>query len=387
MDRRRTVLLALTLVASFSTLFARIVLSPLVPAIIADFSSSRAAIGLAFTCLWAAYAVVQYPAGALADQYGEKSVVLIALVAMSLSSLLVGAAPVYGLFLLAAVLLGASAGLYPPAGSSLLTKRFENTGTALGLHVAGANIAGLIAPVAAAYVAVRYGWRAAPLLTTAIVAPLFLLFLWRVRPTPPDDDSSLRTRLAPAAAASLLTRPSIAFTVIVGTIGTFTFGAVASFLPTFLVQFRGLSTTRAGVVFGVVYLFSALAMPNSGRLSDRVGRDYAIATSFSIVVLGLAILLYAVNVPALLGAVILGLGISFAAPIQSRFMDHLGDGERGVGFGLARAVTGLAGSTGSVVVGTVADFSGWLPAYGLVAGLLVAAVAVILANRLVGPGW
>lgn len=387
MPRRRSILLALTLLASFSSLFARLVLSPIVPAIIADLSSSKAAIGLAFTCMWASYAVVQYPGGALADRYGEKSVVLAALVAMGIASALLAAAPVYGLFLLAAVLLGGSVGLYPPAGSSLLTKRFTNTGSALGLHVAGANIAGLIAPVAAAWVAVRFGWRTAPLLTTALVIPLFVLFYARVEPTPPDTAASLRSRLSLHSAASVLSRPSIAFTTLIGAIGVFTFGAVASFLPTFLVEFRELTTTRAGVVFGVVYLFSAMAMPTMGRLSDRVGRDAAIAVSFAGVIAGLSILLTLQAVPAILGAVVLGLGISFAASIQSRYMDHLGDGERGVGFGLSRAVTGLIGSTGSVIVGTIADLSGWIPAYGLVAGLLVTAIVLLVANRLVGPGW
>ncbi|MFB6312097.1 MAG: MFS transporter [Salinirussus sp.] len=387
MDRRRTVLLALTLLASFSSLFARLVLSPLVPAIIDDLSVSTGAIGLAFTCMWAAYAVAQYPAGALADRYGEKSIVLAALAAAGLTSVLVAIAPIYGLFLIAAVLLGGSVGLYPPAGSSLLTKRFTNTGSALGIHVAGANIAGLIAPIAAVFVAVRLGWRAAPLLTTALVAPLLVLFATQIRPTPPDTTASLRSRLTPSGAVAVLSRPQIAFTAVLGTIGVFAFGSVASFLPTFLVQFRGLSTTEAGTVFGIVYLFSALAMPNTGRLSDRVGRDYAIALAFTGVVSGLVILLFALAVPAILGAVVLGLGISFAAPIQSRYMDYLGDGERGVGFGLARAVTGLVGSTGSVIVGTVADLAGWLPAYGLVAGLLIAAIVLILANRLLGPGW
>lgn len=387
MPGRRSLLLALTLVASFATLFARLVLSPLVPAIIEDLSVSTGAIGLAFTCMWAAYAVTQYPAGALADRYGEKSVVLVALAAAGLTSVLLAAAPVYGLFLVGAVLLGGSVGLYPPAGSSLLTKRFTNTGSALGFHVAGANIAGLIAPIAAVFVAARFGWRAAPLLTTAIVAPLFVLVLAGVRPTPPDDGESVRTRLAPGGAVSVLSRPPIAFTAVLATIGTFAFGAVASFLPTFLVRFRGLPTAEAGTIFGVVYLCSALAMPATGRLSDRVGRDFVIVGSFGGVVAGLAILLLALDLPALVGSVVLGLGISFAAPIQSRFMDHLGDDERGVGFGLARAVTGLAGSTGSVVVGTVADLAGWLPAYGLVVCLLLSAIALILLNRLVGPGW
>lgn len=387
MERRQYLLLGLALLAFFSTLFARLALSPLVPEIIDDLSSSKSAIGLAFTGMWAAYSVVQYPAGALADRYGEKSLVLASVVAIGGASLLIAAAPSYVLFLAAAVLLGASTGLYPPAGSSLLTKRFTNTGGALGLHVAGANLAGLVAPIAAAYVGVRYGWRAAPLLSLVLVVPLFVLFYSLVRPTPPETGASLRSRLAPGAAASVLSRPPIAFTAFVGTVGVFAFGAIASFLPTFLVEFRGLSTTRAGTVFGTVYLFSALTLPVMGRLSDRLSRDYAIGASFAGVVAGLVLLLRAADLPAVVGAAVVGVGTSWGGSLQSRYMDHLGDEERGVGFGLIRAVTGLVGSVGSVVVGSLAEFSGWPAAYGLVAGLLAAAVLALLANRLVGPGW
>ena len=387
--RRRYLLLVPAVGTYFTTLFARLVLSPVVPDIIAAFDSSKTAVGLAFTGMWAAYALVQYPAGALADRHGERLLVLASIVATGAASLLVAGAPVYPLFLLATALLGASAGVYAPAGTSLLAKRFASRGFALSLHVAGANVAGLVAPVAAAYVAVRYGWRAAPILTLGLVVPLFFLSVVLIRPTTPaEPGATLRSRLSPGAAVSVLSRPSIAFTAAVGTVGVFTFNAVASFLTTFLIEFRGLSTTAAGAAFGVVYLLSATTMPLMGRAADRFDRDHAIAASFCAVATGLALLVLGRGVvPALAAVVVLGAGISWGGSVQSRYMDHLSDAERGTGFGLVRSVTGLAGSVGSVVVGAVSEHSGWPAAYGLVIGLLLVVVVGMALNRSVGRGW
>lgn len=379
----RHTLLTLAIGAFFLTLFVRLVLSPVVPAIIDAFDSSKSAIGLAFTGMWAAYALVQYPGGVLGDRFGEYRLILLSIGLTGLSGLLLALSVSYGFFVVAAILLGASAGLYGPAGTSLLAKSFRNTGQALGLHVAGANVAGLIAPVAGAYVGIRYGWRAAPVLGIALAVPLFVAFAWYAEPTEPSQpERSIRAQFTPKTLLEVLLRPSIAYTMGLGIIGVFTFQAIASFLPTFLIEFWGLTTQRAGTAFGIVYLFSAMTMPITGRVSDVTGRDLTITFSFLTVASGLGILLAGrMVVPALVAVVVVGIGISWGGVLHSRYMDHLDDAERGTGFGLVRTVTGLVGSLGSVVVGSLAEFAGWQAAYSLVIGLLLIAITALLANR------
>ncbi|MDX1744756.1 MAG: MFS transporter, partial [Halobacteriales archaeon] len=290
--RGRTTLLGLAIVAYFLTLFAKLVISPVVPDIIETFGTSKSAIGLALTAMWASFALVQYPAGILGDRYGEKPVILAAIAVTGIAGLLVALAPSYGVFVLVVVLLGFGAGLYPASGTSLLAKRFTRTGQVLGLHVAGANLAGLVAPILAAYVAVRYGWRAAPVLVILLAIPVFVLFFTGVRPTVPSrPDVTMRDRFTVGAFSDILSRRPILFTTLIGIIGQFTFGAIASFLPTFLIEFWGLGTERAGAVFGIVYLFSALAMPLTGRLSDVIGRDLSIMGSLTMTTAGLSLLL------------------------------------------------------------------------------------------------
>ncbi|MFC7172766.1 hypothetical protein ACFQL0_04165 [Haloplanus litoreus] len=84
------------------------------------------------------------------------------------------------------------------------------------------------------------------------------------------------------------------------------------------------------------------------------------------------------------GAGLVGLGLSWPGVVNSRFMDHLAADERGTGFGLVRTVVLLVSSLGSGVTGTVAEAVGWFAAYGVVAALLAALVALVVGNRVLG---
>jgi MFS family permease len=185
----------------------------------------------------------------------------------------------------------------------------------------------------------------------------------------------------------LLRRPSVAYTTLLAVLVSFTFQAVSSFLPTFLVQYRGIDTGVAGVAFGGAFALSALAGPAVGRLSDRTSRDLGIAVSVSLAAAGLAALVAAPGVVGVVaGTALLGVGISWPGAVQARFMDQFVEDERGFGFGLVRTVYLLLAAPGSVVVGVLADVGGWAVAYGAVVAVLAACLLAIGCNRGLGLG-
>jgi len=121
MDRRAGIeVLGVTTAAFFATMVARLVTSPLVPRIIEDFTVSKSEVGVAFTGLWAAYAVFQFPGGVLVDRIGEKRVIVLAMAATGLASLVLSLSPSFVLFALFSVGVGAGAGLYLTAGTAFL---------------------------------------------------------------------------------------------------------------------------------------------------------------------------------------------------------------------------------------------------------------------------
>ena len=379
---RHTVLACCTL-AFAATMVARLAISPLVPDIASGLSISTGEIGLALTGMWAAYALMQFPSGVFGDRFGEHRVILAALFLTAVASVLLAFSTSFALFAFFTVLLGLAAGLHYTVATTFLTKRFDEIGRAIGVHVAGGPLAGLLAPVAAVAIGTRFGWRAGLLIGAGVGLPVFALFAWRVRetrPTYPERAMTERFELGPLA--ELLSRPRIVYTTGLAICGAFTWQATASFLPTFLIEYRGLSQAVSGLLFSTYFVVHGATQPLTGWLSDRFGRDAAASLTMGLGVLGYGTLIFGSGLfSAVLSVGVIGLAMSWGAPIQSRFMDVLGDAERGAGFGLVRTVYMLVGASGSGVVGLLAENAGWHVAFAFLSGLMGIGFLAVFSSR------
>lgn len=374
------------MLANFCQMSSRLVVSPLVPDIIETFSTSKTAVGIAFTGMWAAYALAQFPSGLLGARFGERRVILASLTLITVGSLILSASSSFPLFAFSVFFLGGGAGLYFPVAASLLSKLFEKRGQALGFVTAAGSFGGLVAPIIGAYVSTQYGWRTAALLGATIAVPILVSVVVRVRPTEPDRPSQpLRSRIDPVVILDLLTTPRIVYSIFLAAAGTFTFQAVTTFFPTFLVEQYSVSTEYAGVLFGVIFLLSAFSQPLTGRLSDEVGSDAVIAGTMLVAISGFFMALNGVHEYGAIAAVaLLGTGMSWFPVVVSRIMAVLPEEDQGRGFGLARTAYMLLGALGSVVTGAVADSQGWVMAYGVVTGILAVSVGLVVLNRASG---
>ena len=378
---RHTVLL-LTTLAFATSMAARLVISPLVPNVTAAFPVTTSDLGLALSGMWAAYALSQYPGGLLANAVGERRVILLSLGSIAVASTLLAFAPAFWLFAVATVLLGVAAGLPYSATTSLLSENFDDIGRAIGLYIGGGPFAGLVVPVVATALSALFGWRVAMLFAAVVAAPVFLSVTWGIRrPAPTPEDESAGAGFSVGAMTELLTRPAIGYTILLAIGGAFTWQATASFLPTFLVEYRGETQSAAGLLFSAYFVVHGLTQPVTGWLSDGIGRDRASALTMGAAMVGFSLLLVAER-PVLVAVAIacIGFGMSWGAPVQSRFMDQLSDAERTAGFGLVRTVYMTVGSLGSVVVGVLSDVYGWALAFGVLAVIMGIEVVLLAAN-------
>lgn len=382
----QTTVLAIAVVANFTQQGTRLLISPLVPDIIAAFGSSKSAVGLALTGMWAAYALFQYPSGFLGDAYGERRIIVLSLALTGAGSLLLAVAPSFRLFGGFAILLGAGTGLYFTAATSLITKLFDNTGQALSFHSAGISLSGLIAPVAAGFVGLRYGWRWAVVLGAVVAFPMVLVTLARVRPLVRDGSRpAFRDQVDLPAMVAIIARPEVGFMTVLAAAAVFVNQSFMSFFPTFLIEYHGLTTGVASVAFGGIFVLSSVAQPVMGRLSDRVSRTAVISLSLTLTALGFSLVLVGGSLVGLVTSlVVIGLGISWAGVFHAWFMDILGGAGQGTNFGFIRTVYMFLGASGSVVTGVLADTIGWPVAYGVVIALLVASVVALLGRRGLG---
>lgn len=377
-------ILVLGFLANFSTIVARLVISPLIPDIIDAFDVSKAIIGIALTVMWAVYALMQYPSGILSERYGERATIITAIGLTAVGSILLSLAPSFQLFVIFSIFLGLGAGLYFAVGTSLLSRMFEQKGMAFGFHSAGGPLGGVIAPISAAYIGSRYGWRYGIALGAAISFPVVILMVWRIRSTIPRNPTiSFRDRLNLSTIIELLSRPGIAFTTVIATFATFAWQSYASFFPTFLIEVHGISSGKASVVFGSSFVLMAIGLPIVGFLSDLLGRDTTLSVSMLTAALGLSLLVIGRSTSTLFaGTLVFGLGAAWAGVLQSRFMDRLDKDERSMGFGLVRTAYLLPASLGSAVTGVLAELEGWSTAYGIIIGILIIGGVAVAGNRI-----
>lgn len=384
----RGLVLASAVAANFGQFGARVAISPFVLAIAATFASSKGEIGLILTLMWAAYAVLQFPGGVLADRFGERRVVFLSLGLTTAGGLAVAAAPSLVWFAVAVVILGVGAGLYFPTGTALLDRRFAGSGLAFSVHSSGGPLAGLAVPVVASVVAATYGWRAGVAVGAAAAFLALLIAVVAIGETPPGSpDARLRDRLNVRTVRDLLGRPAVAFTTLIGVVGMYVFQSFVSFFPTFLQEFHGLDLGAASLATGAVFLLIAVCMPAVGHAADRLDVDLAIGVPMLVTATGLGVLLVDGGVlPLAAGVCVFGVGLTWGGALQSRFMREFADDERGTGFGLTRTLMVLLGSVGNVATGTLAEVAGWPVAMGVVLVLLVVAGTLVLANRTLGLG-
>lgn len=387
--RHQETVLAFIVAANVVQLGARLVISPVVPGVIDAFSVSKSETGLALTGMWAAYALMQFPSGVFGSRFGERRVILAGLLTVGVASLLLSISPTFFLFGAFVFLLGAGGGLFFPAASLLLARLYDNTGMALGTLSAGAAVAGLAAPIASVAISVRYGWRPALLLGAVGVVPVVLLIWWQVPRSASDRHrQTIAEQVRVRPLLEVLIRPSIAYSILIAVIGSFTFQAFVSFFPTFLAEFGGLSIESASLAFSGVFLLSAVTQPVVGRLSDMVGRDVVLAATMTAVATGFSLLLGDLSVPVVVVAVaLLGVGFTWFGVVNARVIDNFSEEERTTGFGLVRTVYMLLAALGSVVTGTLADLVGWVAAYGLLVVLLGFGVATLVLNLAFDLEW
>nr|WP_247002575.1 MFS transporter [Halosolutus gelatinilyticus] len=158
---------------------------------LAEFSTTAATLGLLVTVGYGLFGAGALPGGVLVDRYGSKPLILACLAGMSGSYFLLGLSNSIPTLGLAIALWGVTASVYHPAGLSLLSRRVDRTGLALGYHGIGGNLGIALGPLATALLLLRFDWR---VVTAALAAPaLAVLALGSLVETSPADAGATAT--------------------------------------------------------------------------------------------------------------------------------------------------------------------------------------------------
>jgi sugar phosphate permease len=236
-----------------------------------DFGLSPLGMGGVLSAFFIGYALMQLPGGMLADRFGPRRVMILAILGWSLFTLLTGLAGTLPLLLGIRVLFGASEGPFPPSASKTVALWFppDEVGRANGLILAAVQIGAAVAPLCVAWIIVEWGWRA---VFYALLVPglLLALMVWKVVedvPTAVPDEPSLEATPALPLREVLKAR-AVRWSAVTIFLWSIAAWGLMNWLPTYLLQARGFSLPKLGLLGSLPYLAGALGYFLGGYFCD-----------------------------------------------------------------------------------------------------------------------
>jgi MFS family permease len=366
-------------------------LTPLLPHYAAAAGLSKAAAGILIAAYPAGTLIGSLPSGALVARFGDRTVAVLGLALMGVSTLAFGWTGSAGLLDAARLVQGIGGACTWTASLSWLStaapesRRGELLGTALGAAVVGA----LFGPVVGA-AANAVGTGAA--FSAASVADVFLIVVAFTVPSPrPQAPQPLR-----AALPALRDRQVMTGCWLMALAGI-AFGMVDVLAP---LRLSGLGAS--GTVIAATFLCSALVesglSPLAGRLSDRLGAARPLMVSLALGTVCAILVPQMTAGPWLIGVLIAGL--PFYGTLYAPASALVASGAEGLRLnqGIAFALSNLAWAAGQSVAasagGALAQATSDLVPYSLLAvACAVTGIALRSSRRAsvlavsAGPAW
>lgn len=366
--------------AGMSAFIDMYVTQALLPSLRPVFHASLAELGLTITLTTLTVAFTAPLVGSLSDRFGRKSIILISLCGLSLTTLLAATAPDLGWLLFWRTLQG----VFIP-GIFTVTVAYigeewpaSRASTVTALYVSGTVLGGFLGRFLAGIITARYDWQAA-FVALGIINLLFLPVIGfglpgsrRFQPT-----DTLLASLA-GMGSHLRNRPLLAtyvigFGILFSQVATFTYVNYHLAAAPFSLNLHDLS-----FVF-LVYLVGMIATPAAGRLAPRFGARRLFLFAVVLGAAGMLLTLGPTTTDVIIGLTLSSTGVFIAQAMATTRVPQLARKARSSAVGLYVLCYYVGGSLGGVLPSAFWATGGWTSCVVLV--ILVQIVVGIIAWR------
>lgn len=236
-----------------------------------DLSLTNTETGLVLSSFFLGYALMQLPGGILADRFGAKRILLIAVIVWSIFTGFTAIAWGFGIMVVIRFLFGIGEGGFQPSASKLITTYYPKNerSKVMSIMLSSSAIMAMLVPIISAVLLLSIGWRAFFVIAGAIGAIIAILY-WKVIP---KDRVAVNTDGAPKITGilgKLLKMPFMWSLVI----SYFTIYAVNwglnSWLPKYLTDVRGLDLLSIGGLQLIPGFIMIVSMILSGYIIDKI---------------------------------------------------------------------------------------------------------------------
>jgi multidrug resistance protein len=261
----RATAVALVTFATFLDLLTYSVAVPVLPDLAIRFGATATTIGLLFASFGVSLFAFSVPMGGLSDRIGRRAPMTIALLALSVSTLLFAFATSLPWLFAARLVQGAADAMTWVVGLALIADLYapHERGRIVGIIMSGTSFGLMIGPSVGGWLYELGGIRTPFIVVAAITAANAAGFLVIDMPRPTDSGS--------VPLRQVLAVPAVRVCVAAAGLGSATIAMLEPVLSLHFAREIHLSPAHVGSIFGLAALVSTLFHPVWGRLSDRYG--------------------------------------------------------------------------------------------------------------------
>lgn len=267
-----------------------------------EFHLSPSALGVVLSSFFAGYALMQVPGGWLADKYGSRKIITIAIIFWSIFTVFTGFAWSLLSMIMIRFLFGLGEGAYPAASSKAIADAFpkEERAKAQTIMMSSNSLGGVIAPLIATPLLVWIGWRNVFIaigLLGIIVAWLLWYYLKPENLSENTGENETKRTEKPSFKELMKNATLWKLGIMWFGMSTLIWGLI-SWMPVYLTQVRGLDLLSMGMLTSIPALTGAVGTIIGGRLflSHFYGKEKIYATLFSLLAILFLYLLF--NAPS-----------------------------------------------------------------------------------------
>lgn len=325
---------------------------------------------------------LKLPSGALSDIYGRRVLLQVGVIAFGLPPFLYPFISDLNLLTVLRMCHGLATAIFAPSALATVADLYrERRGAALGTYTACTQSGALLGPLIGGYLAYAAGFSTA-FVAAGIFGCIAVAIFYSLHLTPPPPRVHEKG-LAPVLAEMwkgftivarnrkvLITSSTDAAKMIAN-------GALMAFLPLYGVSV-GLNPGEVGLLFTIQALTSFVSKPIMGRVSDRVGRQ-------PLIMLGLLIcattFVCIPHVSAYSLLLLLSAGFGYGeAVVTSSSSAFVADSSEyktlGAGMGMQGTIGDIGHASGPLLAGLLIANMSYAGAFGIIAGLQVAAAGI-----------
>jgi DHA1 family multidrug resistance protein-like MFS transporter len=361
--------------------------SPILPLYARQFGVNITMIGLIVTGFAIASAIVDIPAGRIAEILGRRPTLIAGPIILAAGSLGCAIVSDYWLLLACRFVQGAGSALYATAAMIMLAdiSELRNRGLYMSLYMGSAWVGFGLGPLSGGLIAQFLGLQAVFYVYAffCLLAAVWAYFrLPETRPpkaAPAADTDGDEKAAAPATTLdtkALFSDPNfILICVVVFFIFFTSNGSRSQIFPLLAHDRLGLNPAQIGTAMTVIAVVNIIVLLIFSRLSDRVGRKPLILPGCILMAVSLVLLVLSTDYWLLiLSCVLMGAGIGVAGPTPGAYVGDILTGQKfSTGMGIFRFVSDMGLVVGPVFLGWLSDLNGYDLALLVNCALLLAA--------------